>query len=174
MRLLTCLLTLLLLLPGSPARATEPAAARETQASMQHQPLLRLHGNALQRTAARIDVDQLDAMAPQTKWHVQDPYRQRDVQYSGIQLRDLVAAMAPGAQSVRMRAVNDYITVFTRDEWEKLPILLATRDDGQRMSVANKGPARIVYLNTLDNQLRMQVHAPKWIWQVIDVEFIGP
>ncbi len=173
MRLLPFLLALVLL-PICTTGAADTVAAPKQAAATERLPLIWLHGKALKQSAARVSVDQLDKMAPQTQWQILDPYRQQDVQYSGIQLRDLVAALAPGAQTVRMRAVNDYITVFTRAEWEKLPILLATRDSGQRMNVRNKGPARIVYLNTLDNQLRMQVHAPKWIWQVIDVEFISP
>lgn len=170
---------LLSLLPLQPLSAAAPAvegnaapaAGGETPARL---PTIRLHGNALAGPERKVTVDELDNLAPGTRWTVVDPYRRQDVPYSGIQLRDLVAALAPGAQQVRMRAINDYITVFERREWEKLPILLATRDGDSRMTVANKGPARIVYLNTHDNELRMQVHAPKWIWQVVDVEFIGP
>lgn len=164
---------LLCLLPLQPLFAATPAtgAAEQPPARL---PVIFLHGNAFNDKARQVTVDALDKLAPGTSWSVTDPYRQRAVRYSGIQLRDLVAALAPGAQTVRMRAVNDYITTFERSEWEKLPILLATRDDGARMTVANKGPARIVYFQTPENAMRMQVHGPKWIWQVIDVEFIGP
>lgn len=170
---------LLSLLPAQPLSAAPPAAGSNAAPATSETPAVRLppiflHGNALAGKARKVTVDELDNLAPGTTWTVVDPYRRQDARYSGIQLRDLVAALAPGAQKVRMRAVNDYITVFERREWEKLPILLATRDGDTRMGVANKGPARIVYLNTHENELRMQVHAPKWIWQVIDVEFIGP
>lgn len=171
---------LLSLLPAQPLSAAPPAAGSDAApAAGSETPAVRLppiflHGNALAGTARKVTVAELDTLAPGTTWTIVDPYRRQDARYSGIQLRDLVAALAPAAVRVRMRAVNDYITVFERHEWEKLPILLATHDGDARMSVANKGPARIVYLNTHENELRMQVHAPKWIWQVIDVEFIGP
>lgn len=171
--LLLCLLPLQPLFAATPAAgaAAAPRAAGQPPARL---PMIFLHGNAFNDKARKVTVDTLDKLAPGTHWTITDPYRQRAVRYSGIQLRDLVAALAPGAQTVRMRAVNDYITTFERREWEKLPILLATRDDGARMTVANKGPARIVYFQTPENEMRMQVHGPKWIWQVIDVEFVSP
>lgn len=160
-------------LAASPAAhghpATPPAGTGETL----RLPAILLHGDALDGKPRSLSVEQVDGLAAPTEWTVADPYRQQDVRYRGITLKDLVAAVAPGAQKVRMRAVNDYITVFEKKEWETLPILLATRDNGARMAVANKGPARIVYRQTHENELAMQVNAPKWIWQVVDVEFIG-
>lgn len=152
--------------------ATLPAEAGAAEAP-ERLPKVLLHGNALAGPARPVTVDQLDQLAPATAWTVLDPYKRADVRYQGIRLQDLVQALAPKAQKVRMRAVNDYITVFERNEWETLPILLATRDGDARMAVANKGPARIVYQQNKDNERALQVHAPKWIWQVVDVEFIS-
>lgn len=151
------------------AVAAPPAIAATAQPA--RLPRIHLHGSALTGKEQALSIDALDALAPATEWVIDDPYSGSETHYQGITLRDLVNALAPNAQRVRMRAINDYIVVFERDEWEKLPILLATRNEGTRMSVANKGPARIIYRQTRENELRMQAYAPKWIWQVIDVEF---
>ncbi|MFZ5722808.1 MAG: hypothetical protein ACOY33_04010 [Pseudomonadota bacterium] len=168
MALLCCLL-LPVLAPAASWAGTPAAAGTEPR----RLPVIRLHGSALEGAPRTVTVDELDGLAAQTEWTIVDPYRRQDARYRGIQLRDLVAALAPRARQVRMRAINDYITVFERREWESLPILLATRDNDARMSVDRKGPARIIYRQTRDNEMAMQVNAPKWIWQVIDVEFIG-
>lgn len=172
---------LLLALASLPANAagSGPATARTVAAPPAiaatarpaRLPRIHLHGSALTGQQQTLSIDALDALAPATEWVIDDPYSGSETHYQGIALRDLVNALAPNAQRVRMRALNDYIVVFERGEWEKLPILLATRNEGARMSVANKGPARIIYRQTRENELRMQAHAPKWIWQVIDVEF---
>lgn len=166
------------------ATATATAAHAGEQPGARHQtatptattddirlPAIRLHGNALNGQPRSLSVDELDDLTAQTEWTIRDPYRQQKATYSGVRLRDFVQALAPTAQRVRMRSVSDAIAVFERREWETLPILLATRDNHGRMSVANKGPTRIVYQLTRDNELAMQVNAPKWIWQVVDVEF---
>lgn len=149
------------------------ATAKTEPANTIRLPAIHLHGNALAGKPRALGVDDIDALAPKTEWTIADPYRHEDARYSGVLLRDLVAAVAPQAKKVRMLAVNDYVVVFEKKEWETQPILLATRDGDARMAVANKGPARIVYRQTHENELAMQVNAPKWIWQVIDVEFIG-
>lgn len=158
---------------GSMARTpvTAATAAAQQADTTLRLPTIRLHGDALTGTARAVTVDEIDALAPVIDWAIHDPYKVRTNRYQGIALKDLVQALAPDAQSIRLRAVNDYITVFERREWETLPIMLATRDEGARMTVAGKGPARIVYQQTRDNELAMQTHAPKWIWQVVDVEF---
>lgn len=171
-------LLLLALLPGfaaaGPAADGGPAAVTalpQADAAPLRLPPIRLHGNALQGDARSLSVDELDRVALLVTWKILDPYKRTGSRYTGILLKDLVSALAPKATHVRMRAVNDYVTEFGRAEWERLPILLATRDGDARMPVANKGPARIIFRQDADNEMAMQVHAPKWIWQVIDVEF---
>lgn len=175
---LPCALALAVALPwcaSESAAATPATTTNATEASTAgaalRLPKITIHGDALATQPHTLSVDELDRLAPAERWTIDDPYRQRENTYSGIPLRELVVRLAPKAEHVRMRAVNDYITVFSREEWETLPILLATRDGDARMSVANKGPARIVLKQTRQNALAMQVYAPKWIWQVVDVEF---
>lgn len=169
--LLTCLPAMA---PAAGAAAPDSEAAGRPASHPVRLPVIRLHGAALDGVDRRLEVAQLEALVPGVTWKVWDPYRSRDVEFGGIRLVDLVHAVAPRAQRVRLRAVNDYVVEFARAEWETLPILLATRDDGEHMTVANKGPARIVFRQTRETELQMQVYAPKWIWQVIDVDFIRP
>lgn len=162
-----------------PALAAQPSAQPAAAAangiaampSAQRLPRLHMHGKAFASSPRDFSVEEIDRLALLVTWKIQDPYKRAENRYTGILLKDLVATLAPAATHVRMRAVNDYVAVFERSEWETLPILLATRDGDARMPVAAKGPARVVFLQTPDNEMAMQVHAPKWIWQVVDVEF---
>lgn len=160
-----------------PAQAADPAQSKAIGSTSPEKttavrlPRLHLHGKALTGTARDMSVDEIDRLALLVTWKILDPYKRAESRYTGILLKDLVATLAPTATHVRMRAINDYITVFERADWETLPILLATRDGDARMPVAAKGPARIVFQLTGENEMAMQAHAPKWIWQVVDVEF---
>jgi len=161
----------LLACPGGPVVAGPAAAAPTAAAPTVRLPRLHMHGVALAGAPRDLSVDEIDRLALLVTWKIQDPYKRAENRYTGILLKDLVDTLAPGATHVRMRAINDYVAVFERAEWESLPILLATRDGDARMPVAAKGPARVVFRQTRDNEMAMQVHAPKWIWQVVDVEF---
>jgi hypothetical protein len=164
---LVCLLTC----AGGPAFAGPASLAPAAGQTAVRLPRLHLHGSALAGAPRDFGVDEIDRLALLVTWKILDPYKRAENRYTGILLKDLVDTLAPGATHVRMRAVNDYVAVFERADWETLPILLATRDGDARMPVAAKGPARIVFMQTHENEMAMQVHAPKWIWQVIDVEF---
>lgn len=177
-----CLLAVLCLLVqpvcGGQATASTPENTHpaDTQAqpattTRHRMPLIRMHGAALRGAERKMSVEEIDRTALLVTWKISDPYKRQENRYTGILLKDLVNALAPEATNVRLRAINDYITVFSREEWENLPVMLATRDGDTRMSIADKGPARIVFQQTRDNEMAMQVHAPKWIWQVVDVEF---
>lgn len=169
-RLATLLCAVLLATPAVPVAKDAPAVASKPAAALRL-PRISLHGDALATPPQSLSVDDLDRLAPAARWTIDDPYRRRASTYSGIPLRELVIRLAPNATHVRLRAVNDDIAVFSREEWETLPIMLATRDGDARMAVSNKGPARIVFRQSRENALAMQAWAPKWIWQVVDVEF---
>lgn len=153
--------------------AAETSSARPAQQAGVNPrlPGIQVRGNALAGSARTLHVDDIDRLALLVSWKILDPYKQAENSYTGIHLKDLVGALAPQATHVRMRAINDYVIVFERSEWQTLPILVATRDGDARMSVANKGPARIIFQQTRENERAMQAHAPKWIWQIVDVEF---
>ena len=57
------------------------------------------------------------------------------------------------------------------DEWElrRESKLLATRLDGEPMSVAHYGPTRIVY-PTAGYDLDPTVYDPRWIWQLSSID----
>ena len=156
---------------GVAAAGTGTTVLPQAGMTAQRMPRIHVHGSALNGGERTFSVDDIDRLALLTTWKILDPYKRQECRYTGILLKDLVDALAPKATHVRMRAVNDYVKVFERCEWQSLPIMLATRDGDVRTSVANKGPARVVFLQTAETEMAMQVHAPKWIWQVVDVEF---
>jgi hypothetical protein len=49
------------------------------------------------------------------------------------------------ASSVRITALDDYQVDIPFAEIEKWPILLATRMNGEYMSIENSGPTRIIF-----------------------------
>ncbi|MGL4649506.1 MAG: molybdopterin-binding protein, partial [Caldilineaceae bacterium] len=60
---------------------------------------------------------------------------------------------------------NDYSVQIPVAEVYALPVLIATRADGQRMTIEHYGPLRIVYPFGL-LPLQQAVHEPRSIWQL--------
>ncbi len=117
-----------------------------------------------------LDLAQLDTM-PQVECTVNDREAEgRDATFRGVLVADLLTEI--GAQpetTLHTAALNDYAVDLPVSDIRGLPVLLATRLDGQPMSVAHYGPLRIIYPTTGYN-LDPTVYDPRRIWQLSAVD----
>lgn len=87
--------------------------------------------------------------------------------YHGILLSDLLEAVGlADAPGVDVHAVDGYHAEIPREDWQRWPILLATRRDGELMTVRDKGPTRILYPMTPDEVLASDKMDVRWVWMV--------
>jgi hypothetical protein len=174
----------LLLLAGCGGNGSAPSAPAELQGTQaaslpvggdipapRGHAILTLSGDVQHPNVGRdleLDLSTLDRM-PQFESTVFEPFLKRDVRFSGVLLSDLFAyAGSEGASAVRMTALDDYRVSFGLAELEAGQILLATHADGERISVADGGPSRLVFLNA-DHGLGADTD--NWIWSVDDMLF---
>lgn len=118
----------------------------------------------------RLDLDQLDALES-VEYTVDDTLATgRRVTFSGPLVRTVLElAGAEDATVMHVEALNDYAVDVPVSDADDLPLLLATRMDGKRMSVARYGPTRFVY-PTEGYGLDPAVYEPRWIWQLRSIE----
>jgi hypothetical protein len=95
----------------------------------------------------------------------------RTVVFQGVLLRVLLDAVQidPGAATLTLFALNDYSVQIPIAEVYALPVLIATRADGRRMTIEHYGPLRIVYPFGL-LPLQQAVHEPRSIWQLFRLQ----
>jgi hypothetical protein len=104
---------------------------------------------------------------PLVRYRVRDPFVKREVVYTGVLLSDLLefARVPGGASELRMTALDDYEATIAVSDVDRWPILLATRSDGQRMSVAKGGPTRVVFPYD-QYEIDHGRYDAQWIWSV--------
>lgn len=153
--------------PTPPAPLAELAPPARTT---QRVPEVRLAGDALRAEARRYSVAQLEGEAA-TGLEVFNPYTEQQERYQGVPLGDLVARFAPAAQRIELTAVDDYQVEFRAAEWSEHTILLATSSKGARMTVADKGPVRVVIRYGAADPATKARLKPKWIWQITQITF---
>lgn len=109
------------------------------------------------------------------QYTVEDPWLKRNVTYAGVLMSDLMDAIgvASSAREAHMVALNDYEVVVTVEQLKKWPVLLATRADGQTISIEDGGPSRIIFPNHAFPELTQNrfTYEPLWIWNLKTVEF---
>lgn len=98
-----------------------------------------------------------------------------DGTYEGVLLADLLAdAGLSEASAIRILALDGFSQVMPREDWERWPVLLATRRDGRPMGVRDKGPLRIIYPRDADPRLSDSVYRLRWVWLIDTIEQVEP
>lgn len=73
------------------------------------------------------------------------PWRKTPATFEGVLLRDVLAASnLDQMQAIRVTAENDFTSDLERDIWLSVPVMIATRVDGQPISRRERGPLLFV------------------------------
>lgn len=147
--------------------STAPTASVSTGRPVDSQVLLTVRGlRTGGEKAAPLDLSYLDSL-PQVECSVDDRLAEgRQVTFRGVLLSTVLSALGvQDARVLRADALNDYSVDLPMSDVTALPVLLATRLDGQPMTVAHYGPLRVIYPTT-GYDLDPTVYDPRRIWQL--------
>jgi hypothetical protein len=118
---------------------------------------------------ADFDMAMLEAL-PQHEFITQTPWFKGARRFSGPLLRDVLAAAGATGRSLQAVALNNYKVDIPLDDALRFKLLLATRMDGQPMTVRNKGPLFIVYPFDESADLRSERYYSRSAWQLRTIE----
>jgi hypothetical protein len=107
---------------------------------------------------------------PQHEFTTSTIWTEGTATYSGVLLRDLLAAAEATGATVKLTALNDYqITMPAADAAEDGP-LLAVLVDGKPMSVRDRGPVWLTYPYDDNAAYRTEQTYARSIWQLNRIE----
>ena len=89
------------------------------------------------------------------------------VTFQGVLLSDILALAdaTEDATNLNTIALNDYSIDIPISDALDYPVMVATKVDGERMTVERYGPIRVVYPYELYD-LDTVIYDPRWIWQL--------
>lgn len=91
------------------------------------------------------------------------------VTFSGVLLSDLLdLAGAEDPTTLVSTALNDYSVDIPAADLEHA-VMIATRVNGERMTVERYGPVRVVYPYSTED-LDPAIYDPRWIWQLASID----
>jgi hypothetical protein len=107
---------------------------------------------------------------PATEFTTTTIWTDGKIRFTGVLLKDLLAAVGANGKTVHAVALNDYaIDMPLADAMSGGP-LLAYEVNGQSMPVRDKGPLWIVYPYDSDAQYRSELAYSRSIWQLARLE----
>ncbi|TNC70914.1 hypothetical protein FHG71_12880 [Rubellimicrobium roseum] len=122
--------------------------------------------------AAAFDLALLDAL-PQRDTITATPWHEGRPRFSGPTIASVLGAAGATGSSLRIVALNDYAAEMPMEDARGIPVILATRIDGQEISVRDKGPLFVIYPFDERPDLFNEVYFGRSVWQVSRVEVLA-
>ncbi|MGL4305985.1 MAG: molybdopterin-dependent oxidoreductase [Mycobacteriaceae bacterium] len=132
--------------------------------------VLTVTGRVANGVPVKLNLATLDAL-PQIECTVDDRQAEgRTATFTGPLLSTVLVSIGADPQTtLHTLALNDYAADLPVSDLKELPVVLATRLDGETMSVAHYGPTRVIY-PTSGYELDKTVYDPRWVWQLASIE----
>ena len=120
-------------------------------------------------TAAVFDMDMLNALASRTTV-TKSPWYDSAQTFTGPLGSALLAAVGASGTTLKVVAINDYVTEIPVADFNQYNVILATTLDGKEMSLRDKGPIFIIYPFDEQPQLNNETYYGRSAWQVKSIE----
>ncbi|HJV62574.1 MAG TPA: molybdopterin-dependent oxidoreductase [Albitalea sp.] len=134
--------------------------------------VLSVSGEIAQRNSpdgAAFDMAMLQKL-PQRSFSTKTPWFPTPRKFTGVALRDLLAAVGAKGKTARAVALNDYRVDIPVDEAVAQDMLVAYLLDDQPMLVRDKGPLVVIYPFDSRPELRSAINYSRAIWQLKALE----
>jgi hypothetical protein len=129
-------------------------------------PLMRLTIDGNGTRPVVISMDQLNAL-PLHTISTRTPWAARAT-YTGPLLKDVLCWAGARGQNLIVSALDDYSATIPISDLNQYRVILATKRNGQPLTIRERGPVRIIYpleqierLQTLSTDLKMVWHVNK-------------
>lgn len=118
-----------------------------------------------QGKTAAFDMAMLDALTQRTT-RTATPWHAGVVEFKGPLGKALMAAVGAKGDQLVIAAHNDYKSKMPMDDLNKHEVIFATRQQGQLMSLRNKGPLFVIYPFDEVPELKSEVYFNRSVWQI--------
>lgn len=120
-------------------------------------------------TTAQFDLAMLEKLASRTGT-METPWTKGKIAFSGPLLKAVLDAAGAEGKSLRVKAMNDYAAEVPMEDATKIDTMLATRMNGETMSVRDKGPLFLIYPFDKDGSLYNEKYFSRSVWQIKEIE----
>jgi hypothetical protein len=119
-------------------------------------------------------LNDLDALE-QTVFETENPYIDGLSTFSGPSLELIVDKTGypdPASGFITLTAINDYQVKLPVTDFRSYDVMLATRRDGEEMSLRDKGPIWVIYPMSDNLELQDPVYNGRLVWQLKSLQVV--
>lgn len=149
---------------SAPVDAIEPAIAQSAPLPGVTVTIIGGHG-ATEVTTAEMEAIGLKRITTDSPWE------KGRLVFEGILFRDFLKEVGlDDADAVLVRAADNYSQTIPKEDWIDGPLLLATRQDGEPLTLRTQGPTRLIYPLLDRPEYDTDVHKRRWVWAITSIE----
>ena len=177
MKIETCVSVWIALLLGAIAAVSGSSTiAQESSIPLARGPVvLEVSGHTLASApdqAFAFDIAGLESLGTAVI-RTETPWTTGVITFTGARLRDILKAVGAQDMAVTATALNDYSTKIPEEDFETYDVVVATRRDGNLMSVRDRGPLWVIYPWSERPELRKELYYSRSVWQLSSLEILG-
>ncbi|MEP9375397.1 hypothetical protein ABLE91_01690 [Aquabacter sp. CN5-332] len=118
-----------------------------------------------------LDLAALDAL-PQMEIVTSTPWTEGIKRFTGPTLLDLARLTGFDPATVRVAALNDFVSSIPATDWKENSIVFSTRLDGKSIRVRENGPFWIMYPINKRGEFAQLNYRSRMVWQVKSLDFV--
>ncbi|GAB2183651.1 putative pterin-binding protein [Roseibium sp. LAB1] len=127
--------------------------------------------NTNKGNSAEFDMDMLENLTG-TSRTLETPWTEGTTAFSGPQLQALLEEVGAHGSKLIVKALNDYSAEVPVEDAEKFDTMLATKMNGDYMSIRDKGPLFLIYPFDTNPELFNEKYFSRSVWQIREVEVV--
>jgi hypothetical protein len=120
---------------------------------------------------AQFDLAMLDAL-PQGRFEGETPWTKGNNVFTGPLGSAVLDAVGASGTNLRVNALNDYNADVPAADFRQHAVILATRNNGDVMSIRDKGPIWVIYPMDKEPALRVETTYTRSVWQVKSIDVL--
>ncbi|MEE4011942.1 molybdopterin-dependent oxidoreductase [Roseibium sp. FZY0029] len=121
--------------------------------------------------SAEFDMEMLESLDGLSKT-LETPWTDGTTAFSGPKLRAVLEKVGARGSKLIVKALNDYSAEVPMEDAETYDTMLATKMNGEHMSVRNKGPVFLIYPFDTNPELFNEKYFSRSVWQIREVEVV--
>ena len=114
---------------------------------------------------AQFDIAMLEKL-PHTSYSTRTPWFTEPRKFTGVLMRDLLAAVGAKGATAKAIALNDYRVDIPTEDAQRHELLIAWLLDDKPMAVRDKGPLVVIYPFDSHPELKSAINYSRAAWQL--------
>lgn len=119
----------------------------------------------------RLDMAALESL-PVTEFTTTTPWQDQPLHFTGVRVSTLLEAIGTDSTSFVAVGLDDYRFTVSDLDFDKYPVIIAYRQNGEPISVRNLGPLRIVIPMSEYPELQTPINESRSVWQLVALEIL--